>query len=70
VTDQELLARVEQQAVEIAKLKEDLRQAIVAGIRLSEQLKECPNEVYRQMARAAVNCGSSYGCSLAKRYDQ
>lgn len=60
-----LLKRIEEQAVEIAKLKEQLESAHLAIETLN---KDMPNAIYRRMANAAVNCGAYYGCSLARRY--
>ena len=68
MSDNELLARIEQQAVEIGNLKSEIEtyQRMVAS--LQKNLEDAPQVIYQQMAKAAVNCGASYGCGLASRY--
>lgn len=65
MTERELLARVEQQAVEIAGLKAQLESLHRCNAELKEQQ---PRMIYQSMSKAAVNCGSHYGCCLAVRY--
>jgi hypothetical protein len=63
----ELLNRIEQQAVEIAELKKE-------RVELQSRIEEIPTLVdnalkrtWKQMANASCNCGPNSGCSLARR---
>ncbi len=67
MNEPELLDRIEKQAVEIASLKSQIESFRRRVADQDKQIAEMPKVIYRQMANGAVNCGASYGCSLARR---
>ena len=71
MTEQQLLERIEQQAVRIAALETGLKEATELCNRLIDEAEnKIPQLIYQQMAKAAVNCGPRYGCALAARMIQ
>ena len=62
MTEQQLLERCEQQAVEISRLKESVA---ILEHRLASVPEITRKELLHGMARAGRNCGQHYGCSLA-----
>lgn len=67
MSDHDLLARIESQAADIATLK--LRVADYAAKVSGEcdRQQEALRNQLRSMADGGVNCGSNYGCALARR---
>lgn len=65
MTEQELLARIEAQAVEIARLKKENEDHKYMVNSMPERIRR---NLLAQMARGAVNCGQHSGCWLASCY--
>jgi len=61
-----LVSRIEEQAVELSQVKEELEacQRIIEGI--PQRIEEAETNLLQSMARSAWNCGPNCGCSLAR----
>jgi hypothetical protein len=65
MTEELLLKRIEEQAVQIAHLKACLEEAQEKIMAFPDRLANFEKGIYEQMSRSAVNCGHSSACFLA-----
>jgi hypothetical protein len=67
MTDELLLRRIEEQAVEIAAYKAELETAKAVIEEFPRRLTGVREAMLRQLSRCSVNCGHYSSCSLVRR---